>query len=812
MTNLKQKFREKEGIAFIITLGLLAVLMVLGVSFAVYMKVEREAAGNFALVGSCRQLALAGVAYAMDDISFSLDEDPDDDDFYWYPKTNGWCRNNTFYGWFTSTAESGYDSLKSKLYSNNKLAKELIPEQTFYTARKIYSIDRLNTFDIFDDGEFADVDKDIDGKFNGNASYIVVNLSGVLDPNFAGGKMTRTSAGTPDEFSLQDFPGIISTNNFFTDREDMEWYETIGEIEDINEAESLPDPGDTIDVDKLKALYPFSFFYSDSDSSKLVVANTEAQLLADMSKLNKIAAALKNDANVEGSVDAAYANANVRFATLLNLLDYLDDDNKPGGLPQFETIFSYKSPCVEPFPMINEVFLNTKFITTSANNADPYRYTMLTTLNIELWYPFVSPTCEDAFPDGFDLEYTIHFGTNQLETTTSGSPVLNLLPDKSSVTTATQNTGKPREWTETISFKSSDFDDKVIAGNEAIVYLDPTRKFNFLPRSTALTNITSNLKPNNSMIISVDIKIKEKGTAYDDDSNTFDGFDPAENDGVNYMLQFEVPLAIDGTKQLLDTDFDKQVVDPRLNYKATHDGLDWWVDVVPANNNNIGKINTVTANEWAKDVTDNDGKMFIKGFAGNPASLESIGEFGYIFTGRPWETVRLLDRTNNVSRHLIYENFILASNTNITSGCANINTEYEEVLRAALKDMPMLPDRSVTPPLTTAQLDSLVDKIQTLTADGGISPTNLFESAAQTAIFTALGLDETKATEFEKEAFYISGYPALRSDQNLFAIFSMGHYYASKQICMAIVWRDPVPDENGNHACFIRELTWLNGE
>ncbi|MCK5744137.1 MAG: hypothetical protein KAH30_05315, partial [Caldisericia bacterium] len=108
------------------------------------------------------------------------------------------------------------------------------------------------------------------------------------------------------------------------------------------------------------------------------------------------------------------------------------------------------------------------------------------------------------------------------------------------------------------------------------------------------------------------------------------------------------------------------------------------------------------------------------------------------------------------------------------------------------------------------ELDSLIDEIQTLTAYGGISPTNLFDSATQTAIFTALNVQN--GTEFEKEAFCISGLPALRADQQLFAIFSMGNYYASKQVCMAIVWRDPLPDSTGRHPCFIRELPWMNGE
>jgi len=853
MNIIKERFSDKSGIAFIITIGLLGLLMITAVTFVVFMKTEREATNNASLIKRTRQLALSGVADAMAEIDHSLEID-NSVEYYLYPSTNN--------GWYislpplekdritSSIKEIGdvksdtssdpykiYKNLRSDIYYNKPGFVDLLPRETFDNAFKFCQIDAYkivnDKYKVFD--EIFDYSGDKDNKpkeYRGNFSYIIVNLSGTLDANFIGDELPlseRGLGGYPTNFYVEALPGIDNETKFIQYRDSMpEYFETTKEILDGDKA------NDGIISKDVKCIYPFSFFYSDSDSSKQVVGNTEAQLIADMAKLNKIAAALKNDANVEGSVDAAYANPNVKFATLLNLLDYLDDDNKPGGLAIFEDppnanalIKGYNTPCAEPFPMINEVYLNTKFITISANGVTPYSYTMLTTLNIELWYPFVSPTCKKAFPDGFDLEYTIHFGTNQLETTTTGSPVLNLLPDKSIGTTdtATQNTGKPREWTETIFFESSDFDDKVIAGKEAIVYLDPTRKFNFLPRSTDLTNITDHVNLNNKMIVSVDIKIKEKGTAYDDDSNTFDGFDPAENDGVNYMLQFEVPLAIDGTKQLIDTDFDKQVIDPRLNYKATNNGVDWWRDMEAPNNTdaNIGKINIVTTDAWAENSTDDDGKMFIKGYKGHPATLESIGEFGYIFTGRPWETVRLLDRDGNVSRHLIYENLILASDTNRTSGFANVNTEFDEVLDAVINNIPLAPDdynpdgfTHITNPDDVVA--AIKKSIKTFNPNNtGISSTNLFDAVFQTNIINALGAK----TEFEKEAFYISGYPAFNSRQQLFAIISKGYINNSAQYCMAIVWRDPVAtdewtDGNGDkrsyHKCFVREVTWLDNQ
>ncbi len=782
MKNLKEKFREKEGIAFIITLGLLAVLMVIGVSFAVYMKVEREAAANFALVGSCRQLALAGVAYAMDDISFSLEDKNDDNndglDFYWYPVlTDTWNSGDKFHGWYKKTADFGanftgdsraqsdYDRLANRLYNNNKLAKELIPPKTFETAKKLYSIGRIDTVDIFDDGEFPD--EATAGRFNGNTSYIVVNLSGVLDPNFAGGA-PRGVGGTPAQFDLGELPGINSEATFLSDRNTMGWYESMAEISRA--------PGVT--RADLKCLYPFSMFASiPPDPSSIIKTNAADFNANDIRAISTILQDSLKSA-LTPPLDNQYANPN-RYVAVLNLLDYLDDNNKPGGIPTIEDhpTRSYQNPCVEPFPMINEIYVSTRFQGRKLAN-DHYRNRMDIEFDVELWYPFVAPTCLEAFPGGLDLEYTLTFENEN-------SNELDLMPEPLASAAGAVVNKPARTITETVPL------------NPAVFADNPFWHFSTTKKFRAYDIMATNTPAGDyDMTISVDVKIKERNGTY-----TFDGF-------VDNMMKLDVPLPLTGINDMppnpnLEKTFDWQVIDPRLNYK-----IEWWTEMPDRADmyDNFGVINTVATDKMAEDETDSHWAMYVKGYEGNPGYLESIGEFGYLFIGDYWKTINLCDKPN-APRNKIYEYFSLEGNAT-NSGCANINSEYAEVLKAALKDMPIVPDGSVI--LTPAQLDNLVAEIQSLTADGGISPTNLFDSATQTAIFEALGVQN--GTDFEKEAFYISGYPALRSDQQLFAIFSMGHYYASKQICMAIVWRDPVPDEDGRHPCFIRELIWLHGE
>ena len=183
---------------------------------------------------------------------------------------------------------------------------------------------------------------------------------------------------------------------------------------------------------------------------------------------------------------------------------------------------------------------------------------------------------------------------------------------------------------------------------------------------------------------------------------------------------------------------------------------------------------------------------------------------------------KIVDKDVNVSRHLIYENFILASDTNRTSGFANVNTEYDEVLKAVVNNIPLVPDAydDALPDGFTHLTDSLPDhvveairtSIKTFDPNTtGISSTNLFDEVFRDKIFNAIWptVPVADLTDFEKEAFYISAYPAFNSHQQLFAIISKGYVNQSAQYCMAIVWRDPVPDENGYHRCFIREVTWF---
>jgi hypothetical protein len=787
MTNLKQKFKEKEGIAFIITLGLLAVLMITGVSFAVFMKVEREAAANFALVGSCRQLALSGLAYAMDDISFSLDEDSTDDDFDWYPGlTTTWDSSDYFHGWFETIADFdssftdddkiAYSNLVRRIYLNNNLAKGLIPNKTFDTAKKLYSVGRIDTGDIFGDGEFSDDSGNIAGKFNGNTSYIVVNLSGLLDLNYSG-EIDDVAGGTT-LFDLSQISGLENNaSSFVTARQDI--------LDDGDIYESLAEYEHWVDFDNLAGLYPYSLFIPNSN----FVGITEAPLKQKASDYNNtVLKALDTQllkCNIDyldfNDVDRVYRPSDYRsyktYAILQNLIDYLDDDYFPGGPDQGAT--GYRSLSVEPFPMINEV----KFTTTLINphlNAPDYSATYeLKDFWVELWYPFLSPTCSEIFgATDLTLECVFKFPDVQ--------GLIDILPPLRRVRGSYDATVDTVARTLTLSKKIGTFDGF------------KTEKVNSLFRITISdTNFVSQAY---DFTIYFEAKVKDK------DGVVLDGFGPVRYTASKYdeyMLEFPNTVNLNGVTDTFAKYCYAEISDPRRNYITA----EW----NPSIGDDAPIFTDAAINTVANALADTDEQwwdMYVKGYKTSTpeTSFESVGELGYLFTGKPGNTIKLTG--DDSVRSSVYDNLYLDGSL-LSNGYANVNTEFPDVLRAALADMSKEPSSGGT--MTKIETDELADMItllQNKSLNGGISAADLFDTTTQGDIFTALNATD----EFAKEAFYIYGYPAFNSRQNLFAIFAMGNYYSAKQVCMAIVWRDPVPDDDGNHPCFIRELTWLNGE
>jgi hypothetical protein len=814
MNTIKEKFLDKSGIAFIITLGLLGLLMITAVTFVVFMKTEREATSNTFLVKRTRQLALSGVADAMAEISHSIQDD-------WYPSTNrGWYISSPLLDADVDSEDSkvlggvestdAYKNLRSDIYYSQPSFLDLLPKEMFENSLKFCQIDAYkianDKYNVYK--EIFDEDESRVTEYKGNFSYIIVNLSGTLDPNFAGrAGDQRGIGGRPYDFDLTQLPSLEgsyqgSTNVFVQDREVNGEFETLVDVADA--------PG--IETAKMKCLYPFSMFVTKDNDTTFDGVKTNHTEYSAMNKsddyIDDFDKIITDECGVEGIDYGSFSKAYTKFfnkmdnmTVFMNLVDYLDGDNLPGGIDDYEdpdpdsSGGGYLSPCVEAFPMINEVSCKPSF-TEVKIIGDMYTAEYnLEDLSVELWYPFVSPLMSEVY-NNTDLELWFYFEFPPIQ------KGIDIFPSKVKLSGEIADTEDSDDVARTVefAFPISNFSN-FKSENQAKLF-----KFDAI---SVPTNVV--LNKTFDFTVYLQVKVINKASYLTDDPRYPDGYildgTPAVIKTTDDRLTFGEEHVLKGIPDdEFDELIDQEVSDPRLNYLP-----DQWTKSANKTEDAINAATTVP------DADVGYG-MFVKGYQDkqiftdvpgleHPANLESLGELGFLFTGLPWQTIKLTG--DDSKRAKIYENLFFEGDLT-GSGYANINTEYKDVLKAALNDLPVLTDAGIQKLDDPATLDKLVDTLADLTDDGGISPTNLFDSSTQTAIFTALNVQNS--SDIEKEAFYISGYPAFNSRQQLFAIISKGYVNNSAQYCIAIVWRDPVADEDGYHKCFIREVTWLNNK
>ena len=76
MNATEERTAEKSGVALILVIGLLALMMVMAVAFAIYMRTERVAAGNFRNDVRVRQLLQVALARALNDVDSNMGNTP----------------------------------------------------------------------------------------------------------------------------------------------------------------------------------------------------------------------------------------------------------------------------------------------------------------------------------------------------------------------------------------------------------------------------------------------------------------------------------------------------------------------------------------------------------------------------------------------------------------------------------------------------------------------------------------------------------------------------------------------------------------
>lgn len=352
---------SRSGVALIIVLGLLVLMMVLCVTFAIYMRTERVAAANYAKDVVVRQLAYAAISRAMAAIDANMDGRA-------YPE-------------WDVLVSGGTDPVNSV---TNAPAADWIPQAVWPSARNPLVV-RVNGGTTTVATAFAPQWFRVENFNNTDyrVGYAVFDCSGLLDANYAGGT-NRSIGASAAEIQISNL-GEIGTAANATALVNNRPYETGQELTVV---------GRPAGYNFIRG-YPSNFVaYSAAphglwDAASGTVRTNIVDISGDATALSNrrpaIVAALMS--SVPG---ASQSDADSIFE---NLLDYVDSDNIPHNLA---------SPDTELVPMINEVQLKVDL----QFDQDAGLCTPWVKLRVEWFYPFSKPTAND-----FELEYDITFSS-----------------------------------------------------------------------------------------------------------------------------------------------------------------------------------------------------------------------------------------------------------------------------------------------------------------------------------------------------------------------------------------------------------------
>ncbi len=310
-------------------IGLLALMIVMAVAFAIYMRTERVAAGAFRNDVRARQFLHVAMARALADLDTNLGNNP-------YPD------------WDIFVSTNGTVDIEGV---TNSPALDWIPRAPLLAGISPWP-------------KWVNVASG--GLEQGRIGYMIVNCSGLLDANVAGGS-SRSLGTNVTEIQLAELVDIVDTNGLISNR----IYETVQELNEFaGPAGYVVNPVTNI----------FSYSYFPSTPRRFIGGPTNNWDAASL--------IIQSFRDAGLGVDAAWGDLAVN--AYRNLLDYVD----PDSIPQY-----LDAGCVEAVPMINEVGVQYEFTL----NADR-TWLLNLQFQVEYAYPFVDLS---TFP--FDLNADITF-------------------------------------------------------------------------------------------------------------------------------------------------------------------------------------------------------------------------------------------------------------------------------------------------------------------------------------------------------------------------------------------------------------------
>jgi hypothetical protein len=834
------KTNNNRGAALLVVVGLLALLLIATVSFSILMTVERSAANNYRHSVQARQMLYAGLAQAIADIDADVRDDA-------YPQWN----NATITNGSRSVTRMAdvFQSVDAVRTTEAAVCpvKVMSREAMQYIPRTLYrAVDTVQP---------EAMGFSVGGQTIGRYAYVAVNVSGLLDANIVGNtNFTRWTGTNAGEIQLADNVPFDVTNAayFYEDRATIDKrYESIEELSRLNTG---------IASNKLSNFETFSYApaaeyqpYADPDhkTNKIFIGGDAAQI--ESNKVRIVSAfegcgvkkAMVNDAPAMGA-EWAY----------LALIDYADTNSVPEGTNENEQL---ARPATEDVPQIQSVALVAHYERTGG-----YEHSITYNLYVKCSSPRIpgsysviaEATLGDSgtepgwtdllpWPDSNTVTWEDAITDDQIDA--ANAWCLSFPPGLFANISVPSTSAIPGK----VSF-DIDVSVKVKvatdAGTRVVDQVPMTGEF---PLRFKFQRVFGTYNPeieNHAVWTeAVDPSINWVGyplvggqwvvSEIDDTSDNFYKFSLShlQNDCDGFGDLFEPAAGVYTSAYLTwknrvqNNSFGGVLSDHLLQ---NGDALTWW-NTDPNNAIRIaggpvvpdGSILGTLSTSW--DTLAHQRRHYVKN-----GPLESVGELGFLNIGR-WMTINLYSHAHNDTFgilpdsgfHPVLDFFTVRPTNGVVRGLVNLHSRNAQVHAAVYNQMPINEWLGLADPTISriGPSDALTIG-QWFTANAG-SIVNLSDMGMLLSDPTAVTL--AGAGEFEREGVIRNAAQLYTTRQQIYTIvvradamtfeygggaFGVGDTYNQLNAGSVLgsaqavfqVWRDPVPDADGKHPCFVR--------
>lgn len=756
----KNDLSHQQGVALVMVLGLLSLMVVMAVSFAIAMRTERVAAGNYLDTVKANHLVRTALHLAMADIYQRLhyverqtctvdiaNSQIVVSNASLYPTGlqialhNVLWKNYPIYSIYRTTntisIASNYNNAMAGIQISltneigltfNKIIKHKsdpcgyfypnwvaiasystnsvpVPISLTNNALQYIPASLISAVSAADSASrnnyWINIDSVVKGETTtvGRVAYLVANCSGLLDANYVGGA-PRDNGTDPSEIAIEylDEIGELNKQSF------IDYRTANGPFEILPKLAGWKPSWHPINM------FCYSAFLENVwDEARLDVSKGQVDISGDATNLVE----QKSDI-IAAFIASGLINAGEAGTAYTNLIDYVDNDlyagNEASNAPPKDLHTS-----VESVPMINEImFSNTVNIAGS-------NYYLANNIIVELSYPF---SFNNPTPFNFVLEATI-------------------TPDHPSYP------------------------------NFTLPSISMSGTVTSSPESFKILTFTS---LNNVMLLPLqspppELKWKESITKAE---VTFAGQIVDKLDNTPTGIVTSVLLA--GTNFV--SQMSKECIDPRFNWDT--DSSNQWSSW-SSSQSSIGEVNLITKDYWlSHPICDNTMKMEVAN-----RRLQSISELTYlIYSTQPWTTI-------DPSKHKVYDYFRLGAYP-IMRGFVNPNTHIRDVLAATFFNV--LAYTNGVGRTDKVDAGKIADAIMNGKKPEGYKTLQEVQSGILTS--------SVIPTYIDKYALINKTEKLLNLRQNLFVIIievqvaSGGNFphNPASQRAVAIVWRDPFRD------------------